>query len=286
MSNMFDLDNDGTRTIEPAGMLAGVSRIEIEAQVAVARKYPRFHPRRTIEDFQNELVALGSVDPESAGSCFYCLLRKTREGKVVKIEGISIRGAELVAYGWHNLYIATRISEIGEESLTAVGFGWDVESNERLGVETRRRITTSQGRRYGEDMIQVTTAAAQSICYRNVILRLVPPALIKAPFEKIKAASAGPADVDLAKRQQRALKRFEEIGAPPEQVLKVLGRKHASDITLEDLAELAGILTAIKSGEIASWREYYQTWIQQQTEHNSEPPIDPLPPPPKPEIKP
>jgi hypothetical protein len=283
---MFDPHNDdGSRVIEPAGMLAGVSRIEIEAQVAVARKYPRFHPRRTIADFQNELATLGSVDAESAGACFYCLLRKTREGKVVKIEGISIRGAELVAYGWHNLYIATRISQIGEESLTAVGFGWDVESNERLGVETTRRITTSQGRRYGEDMIQVTTAAAQSICYRNVILRHIPPALIKGPFEKIKAASSGPADVDLAKRQQRAFKRMEELGAPAEAVLKVLGRKHASEITPEDLAELAGLVTAIKTGEV-TWRDHYQRWIQQQKVDDSEPPIDPLPPPPKPEPRP
>jgi hypothetical protein len=278
-------DDDGSRVIEPAGMLAGVSRIEIEQQVRVARKYPRFNQHRTIEDFQNELVALGSVDPESAGSCFYCLLRKTREGKVVRIEGISIRGAELVAYGWHNLYIATRIGEIGEESLTAVGFIWDVESNERLGVETKRRIVTTQGRRYSEDMIQVTTAAAQSICYRNVILRLVPPALIKAPFEKIKAASSGPADVDLAKRQQRALKRMEELGAPAEAVLKVLGRKHASEITPEDLAELAGLVTAIKTNE-TTWRNHYQGWLQQQRVDDSEPPIDPLPPPPKPEIKP
>jgi hypothetical protein len=209
-------DNDGVREIKPIGI--GLNRIEVEQQVAVAHRYPRFNARRTPRDFEMEVIQLATIDPEVAAGCFYTLLRTDRYGKVVKIEGASIRLAESVAHCWRNVHLATRIVEIGEDFLTAQGFGWDLETNERVGSEVSRRITTTKGHRFGEDMIQVTCSAAQAIAFRNIVLRLIPPSRLKHPLEEIKRASIGPTDIDLVKRQQRALRKMEEVGAPPEQV--------------------------------------------------------------------
>jgi hypothetical protein len=274
------------RDIEPvgAGMLNGVSRSEIDIQIATARQSPRFRrpfgrdPGRGIEDFQNDVLTLATSDEETAAACFFKLPRKSRDGERIFIEGPSIRMAEIMASLWRNLHCAARVSEIGDEYVVAQAFAWDLESNYRLGKEVRRRITTASGRRFSEDMIGVTANAAISIALRNAIFTLVPRALIKGVLDEVKKVATGK-NLPMDKRRGRAFKRMGEVQAPEAEVLKVLGRKSVVEIDDEDLEKLTGMYTGIREGE-TTWRQIYVDWVEEQRDLASglRPVVDDLPP--------
>ena len=142
--------------------LAVITAAEIDRQVATAKQYPR-----DIAKCLTELRGLVTSSEEVAQECFYTLERKEKEKgtnkEIIKfIVGPSVRFAELLVYCWHNLRVATRIVEEGTEFLTAQGIAHDLERNNAVSTEVRRRITTAQGYRYGADMIGVTGAAAGS----------------------------------------------------------------------------------------------------------------------------
>jgi hypothetical protein len=59
-------DEDGTSPVGDGGMLALVSKAEIDMQIATAKKYPR-----DIKKFRNESMSLACLDAEVAGECFY-----------------------------------------------------------------------------------------------------------------------------------------------------------------------------------------------------------------------
>jgi hypothetical protein len=241
--DMNDRIDDRDVDLVAPSALGVISRAEIDIQIATAKAYPR-----SMKAFQHSAIEMATIDQETAESCFYRLPRK-EDGETKWIEGPSVRLAEIVAVSYGNLRCGARLVEEGERFVTAQGVVFDMERNVFYTSETRRRITTSKGRRYGDDMIATTVNAACSIALRNAIFRAVPLALVKPVLTKAKEVAIGKGK-SIGEMRLAALQNYERIGASQADVLAMLGRVGVEDITLDDIVTLRGLFTAIKDREI------------------------------------
>ena len=213
-------------------------RGEIDMQVATAMRYPR-----SIKKFKEEALALACLDDETAASCFYVLPRGGRS-----IEGPSARLAEIVANAWGHMRIEAKVVDVDDKHITARAVSWDLQKNVAVSIEVKRRITDKNGHRYNDDMIVMTGNAACSIALRNAVFKVVPNALTKSILEEAKKVAVGDAET-LASKRTKALEFLKKMGATDKQVFETLGVKGANDISLEHLATLRGLATAIKEGD-------------------------------------
>ena len=143
-------------------LVIGMSRVEIDQQIATARRYPR-----QISVVAKNILSTVTLDEETAAECMYAL---PRGGK--PIQGPSIRFAEAVKAFYGNNRSASRVVHVdrAEKVVVAEGIFHDLETNTATRSEVRRRIVDSKGRLYSDDMIIVTGNAAGSIALRNSIL--------------------------------------------------------------------------------------------------------------------
>ncbi len=223
--------------------LALVGDAEIDIQVATARRFPR-----SITKFMQTAQEMATLTPEIAASCIYALPRK-ENGKQKNIEGPSARLAEICASAWGNLRAEGKVVGHDDEYVTARGTAWDVQSNVAIAYEVKRRITSSDGRRYSADMIGVTGNAGASIALRNAILKVVPTPFWKPIYLACRKVVAGDART-FASRRDNMLHEFAVMGVTEERLCAAIEVKGKADITLEHMATLAGFFTALKDGEI------------------------------------
>ena len=126
------------------------SHTEIDIQISTARRYPR-----SISNFQKEALSMATVNVETAQSCYYTLLKGGN-----KIEGPSIRLAEIAGSSWGNIRYGARVVREERDFVVAQGSAFDLEKNVAMTIEVKRRITTKDGKRYTSDMIAQTANAA------------------------------------------------------------------------------------------------------------------------------
>lgn len=220
------------------GAIEQITRAEVDMQVATAKRYPR-----SITEFKQQALSMAIKTPEIARSCFYVL---PRGGK--KIEGPSVRLAEIAAVTWGNLRCESRVVGVGEKTVTAQSTVWDIQSNVLIRCETSRRITDKSGNRYNEDMITMTGNAAASIALRNALFKVVPMAYISEIYEQCKRVAAQEGGgIDTAK--ENWIKYFEKRGVSQKQVLTMLGKKGLDDVDIEDITTLQGLSTALDEGQ-------------------------------------
>lgn len=222
--------------IEP-GAMAALNKSEVEAQLDAAHKY-----KRSINRFRQEALSMATVSEEVAQSCIYSL---PRGGK--PITGPSVRLAEICASAWGNIHVGARPVEVGDTEVTSQGVAWDLERNFRVTVESKRRITSRDGKRFNEDMIIMTQNAANSIALRNAIFRVIPRAYVDQIYAKVREVAVGNAST-LAGKRATVLERLAKMGADQARVLGALGKAGIDDIGLEELETLIGYGTAIKEG--------------------------------------
>lgn len=222
--------------------LDSITRAEIDVAIATAKRWPR-----SIATFKDEVRAIALLDAETAASCYYSL---RRQGKT--IQGPSIRLAEIAANAWGNIRCGARILGETEDGkfVAAIGVCHDLQKNVQIAMECRRRITRSNGEKYGDDMIGVTANAAAGVAFRNAVLKVVPRALVGPIYEECKKVAAGDAKTLREKRENV----FERLaGLNPllnaERILASLGKPSLDDVTLDDVAHLIGLGTGIKDGE-------------------------------------
>lgn len=224
--------------VQPASRLETQQRGEIDTQISTAKRYPR-----SIKAFKERAMSLATLDEETASSCFYSL---PRDGKA--IEGPSARLAEIVANSWGNIRAQANVISVDNQFVTARGVCWDLESNTAISVDVQRRITGKNGRRFSDDMIGVTSNAACSIALRNAVFKVVPMAIAKGVYEAARKVAIGDATT-LVKRRTDMVAYFGKMGVRPEQVCAAVEKAGVDDITLDDLATLKGLATAIKEGD-------------------------------------
>lgn len=224
--------------VVPTTALESLNKAEIDIQIATAKRYPR-----SITDFKRKALELATLNEETAQSCFYSLKRGSK-----RIEGPSVRLAEIAAYSWKNLRFGARIIAIEQRQVVAQGFAFDLENNTASSVEVRRRITNSDGHRYNEDMITMTANAACSIAFRNSIFKIVPQSLLLEVYKLARETATGKS-LTMEQRREKILVDMAKVGAKPEQVYKLVDKKSKDDITVDDILFLKGLITSIQDGE-------------------------------------
>lgn len=219
-------------------VLSPATKGEIDMQISTAKRYPR-----SIKSFKEQALAMATLDEETASGCFYSM---PRGGK--PIEGPSARLAEIVLSAWGNVRADARVIDAGPKEITAEAMTWDLEKNVAVRVQVKRRITDKHGKRYNDDMIVVTGNAACSIALRNSVFKVIPMAFTKAVYQAARAVAIGDAKT-LASKRAEMVAYFGKMGIVPERVLAVIDRKSIEDVSLDDLAVLKGLATAIKEGD-------------------------------------
>lgn len=235
---------EGEIVMEPQVVsLDAATRAEIDIQVATAKRYPR-----DIARVARNLLAYVTVDEETAASCFYKLPRKGEGGKPV--EGASVRMAELAMLCYGNCRVMTRSAGESEDgrAVRQVGLFWDLETNAAIQTEVSRRITTRDGKRYSDDMIGVTRAAADAIARRNAILALLRP-FTREAYLRAKELALGKTK-SLGERRKEVISRLRALSPviTVERILAVCGKTSVDVLDWEDMENLIGLGTAIKEG--------------------------------------
>lgn len=225
------------------GMLALVTKAEIDTQISTAKRFPR-----DIKKFRVESQSLACLDADVAGECFYRLERKdSKTGKIKIIEGPSARLAEIVASAWGNCRAAARVIDENENFVVAQGAFIDLERNVAITYESRRSIRGKYGR-FSNDMVGVTANAACSIALRNAVFKGVPKAFWVSAYEEAVKTYRGDHKT-LVERRDTMLTYFKKIGVPEDRVLAKIEKPNTEAIDLDDLVRLKGFATAIKEGD-------------------------------------
>jgi len=248
MNDIITVEGELVPADEPS-TIELLTKGEIDTQIATAKKYPR-----SIKAFENRALEMVTANATVARESIYVLpARRGGDGK--QIEGPSVRFAEMIQSAWGNCRSGARIIQEGAEFITAQGVFHDLETNSAVTFEVRRRIVGkpgrdgSPGKRFGVDMIAVTANAACSIALRNAILKGVPKALWAGTYVEAKRTIAGDAKTFEA-RVKAAISAFGNLGVKKGALFDFLGVKGNSDITVDHLISLGGMMTAIEDGEM------------------------------------
>lgn len=233
-----------TEASAPMPALEAIERAHLDVAIVTAKRYPMHTGAAGIRRFQEEGIAMATVNEETARSCLYAL---PRGGKTIR--GRSVRLAEIAASAYGNINFATRIIDVGEKEIVAQGACHDLERNVSATTEVRRRITNRGGQRYNDDMIAVTCNAAASIALRNAIFKVVPAALVEPIYEAAQNMAVGDAST-LDIRRVKCVGAFALMGVTEERLLAKVQRPSVSEITGDDLVELIGLFNSIRAKEI------------------------------------
>ncbi|MCW5697315.1 MAG: hypothetical protein KIS96_11370 [Bauldia sp.] len=223
-----------------ASLAVGLTRAEIDTQIATARRFPR-----ELTDVRNRLLTYVTLDEETAEECMYAL---PRGGKPIK--GPSIRFAEALKASFGNCRVAARIVHVDrvEKVVIAEGIFHDLETNAASKAEVRRRIVDKHNRLFSNDMIIVTGNAACSIALRNAILSGVPKPVWRKAYDAVQRVIAGD-QITLSENREKAVSAFARFGVSPAQVFESLGLASEIDIALDHIPVLRGMYAALKNGE-------------------------------------
>lgn len=227
-----------SETIDSSSALMALNSSEIDTQISTAKKYPR-----SIKRFLNEALEMVTLSEDIAGECIYAL---PRSGK--SIEGPSARFAEIIVSAWGNCRAGTRVVQEDERFVTSQGVFIDLQRNTAITCEVKRRITDKHGNRYKDDMIGVTSNACCSIALRNAVLKGVPKAFWRKLYDEARRVAIGDVKT-LATRRAAMLDAFGKMGVTPEMIFRKLEVGGEPDITLDQLAVLRGMFTALKEGD-------------------------------------
>lgn len=237
------MDDEAQLIRTDVSTLSALNKSEVEAQLDAAHRWPRSYSK-----FEREATTLAISSQEVAKSCMYTLERRDKDGKPKPIIGPSVRLAEICASTYGNLHAGARPVDIDDTTVTSQGVCWDVERNVRVVTETKRRITNSRNKRYGEDMIIVTQNAASSIALRNAIFRVIPRSLVDKIFLRVRQVATGDMKTMEQKRAE-IVEAFGRLGIGLDRVLAKLERADLGDVTIEDIEILIGYGTRIKDGD-------------------------------------
>lgn len=224
--------------VESSSSLMALNSSEIDTQISTAKRYPR-----SIKRFLNEAREMVTLTEEIAGECIYAL---PRDGK--SIEGPSARFAEILISAWGNCRAGARVVSEDERFVSSQGVFLDLQHNTAITYEVKRRITNKYGKKFKDDMIGVTSNAACSIALRNAVLKGIPKAFWRSLYEDARRTAIGDVKT-LATRRASMVGEFGKMGVTPDLIFSKLGIEGQEDITLDHLALLRGVFTALREGD-------------------------------------
>src|SRR5262245_8441279 len=224
--------------VVPDSMIGTLVRAELDMQIATAKAHPR-----SVTSASANILSLATLDEQTAMDNVFAL---PRGGKPIR--GPSVRLAEIIYQCWGNCRVDSRVVMIDRDNkvIVAEGVFHDLQTNAATRSEIRRRISDKYGKLYSEDMIVTTGNAACAIAKRNAVLSGVPKPVWRKAYEASEKVLAGDVKT-LASRRDAAIKAFAAFGVKPEQIFTTMEVKGLDDITLEHIATLQAMFTAIKS---------------------------------------
>lgn len=231
-------DNQVQLEVVPKEALYLITKAEIDIQISTAKAFPR-----SMKAFLDRAMSMATLSEDIAASCTYAL---PRQGKV--IDGPSVRLAEIVTAAYQNVRSGARVIANDGKTVTAQGICHDLENNNCVTVEVKRRITDKNGKLFNEDMQVLTGNAACAIAFRNAVFKVIPAAMVAEIEEAAKKVAKGTAET-LVARRNKAVEYFKSIGVTEKQICTVLEVKKIEDIDLEKLSALTGFRSAIRNGE-------------------------------------
>lgn len=232
------MENESYAAVITPDALSLITKAEIDVQISTAKAFPR-----SLKMFHDKAMSMATLNEDIAAACTYAL---PRDGK--SIDGPSVRLAEIVCSAYGNIRAGARVIANDGKTITAQGICHDLETNNSVTVEVKRKITNKTGKLFSEDMQVVTGNAACAIAYRNAVFKIVPAALIEDIYTRVKQVSKGTAET-LISRRDKAVAYFRDLGVKDQQMCDVLGVKKIEDIDLDKLATLTGMKAALKNGE-------------------------------------
>lgn len=229
--------------IEPT-VIESLERAQVDVQIETARRYPR-----VLSAVKARMMQFATLDEETAESCFYTLpARRGGDGK--PLQGPSVRLAEIALASYQHVKAGSRIIGDDGKFITAQAVVHDLENNVSVSIEVKRRVTTKDGKRFGDDMIAVTGNAATSIALRNAVFRVVPRALINPVYDAARRVAVGD-QKSLVDKRARTVEWLSKKGVTLDRVLAAVGAAKLEDINLDQLETLKGLGTSIKDGELS-----------------------------------
>lgn len=221
--------------------------LDYSALMLAARQFKR-DPIEALK----EAARICTLDEETAKECFYSLPRAGR-----KITGPSIGLAQTMAVCYGNMNVTVDdIRVLKEDGVVEIrGFILDCQTGLTTSDIVRRNIRYGPdhkkfpGQVYDEDMISTTIAAAKSILWRNLVLRIIPRPLVRKVYKAALGVATGDKDT-FAQRQGKCVAYWEKTyNIDKSKLLLHLGLTEIADIGISDFEYLLGIENAIKQGD-------------------------------------
>lgn len=223
--------------------LQAITKSEMDIQIATAKHYPR-----DIARVSENIRALAMFDDETMEACVYKLEREDKGGVKKLIEGPTVRLAEICVSQWGNLRTGRRIISNDGKRITAQGICFDLETNVSATIEMQRKITTSKGFTYSEDMQTLTGNAAASIAFRNAVFTVIPKVVINKVLKEIKEKMLEKAKANPDEKLKAVLDWFHGKGVTDAELCAYLGIKDVNAISAEHIVNLRQVATAIQEG--------------------------------------
>lgn len=238
--------NENNVQVITADALEVLNRSEIDTQIATAKRYPR-----NIDIALARIQDIAARDAETAADCFYTI---PRDGS--KVDGLSVRMAEIIATSWGNLRAQARIIGDDGKTITAQGVAHDLETNVAISVEVKMGVVYGKndkkgrtGQRFSDDMVVTTSQAACAKAFRNAVLKVVPKAVTNQIIERIRQVSVGAINADLLKRRTMMLNWYRAKNIDINAVFYFLGVDKEDLIDADMVMKLHSLATAIKDNE-------------------------------------
>ncbi|PAE17262.1 hypothetical protein CHH91_04445 [Virgibacillus sp. 7505] len=214
---------------------------EVKGQIFMARQFPR-------NIYQAEQRILDNCKRASLAEV--AVYSYPRGG--TKVEGPSIRLAEVLAQNWGNLSFGVKELEQREGESVALAYAWDLETN----VRQEKVFTVKHSRKAGGKLkklddprdIYELVANNGSRRVRACILGIIPGDIVEKAVQECNKTLEGGNGRPLKDRIAKTLELFkEEYGVTQQQLEEYVGY-NISAFTDRDLAGLGKIYTSLKDG--------------------------------------
>lgn len=221
---------------------------EVKGQIFMARQFPR-------NVFQSEQRILDACKrPSLAQTAVYSYPR----GKQ-KVEGPSIRLAEVLAQNWGNLSFGVKELEQRPGESVAMAFCWDLETN----VRQEKVFTVPHSRKAGGKITKLTdprdiyelVANNGARRVRSCILGVIPGDIVEKAIEECNKTLTGKNKSPLKDRLTKALNGFmEQYRVTQDQIEERFGY-NIDAFTERDLLDLVKIFNSLKDGmsKVEDW---------------------------------
>jgi len=230
-----------------------ISDSELDIAITTAKKYER-DTRQCLTRIREQVFA----DEETARACWYIKpVGKQKNEETGKFEmmfaqGPSIRFAEIAVSAWGNMRTACGQDPHTGTQVIGKAVVHDLESNTMHQEEVRKSIVNKQGKQYDPSGVANAGLAAQSIAFRNCVMRVIGSGRLKAIADDVEALLKGKMGkldgVQMKAKIDNAIAYFASKQIDESGLCWLLGVTNRDAIAVPDLMQAGRIKTAIDEG--------------------------------------